>query len=144
MPGKAHPAVAEILDSLGRCGIVQGDYAVAHAVLAEALEINMAALGAGKPATLRSEIHLAWADGLMSGDRATAERLAQKRTALVASLGSEYHPVLLQFDLLIDSLGAAQGGQRIDPLRRADAERRLKALAGSATLPRLVGLNSLS
>jgi hypothetical protein len=52
--------------------------------------------------------------------------------------------VVLQFDLLIDSLGAAQGGQRIDPLRRADAERRLKALAGSATLPRLVGLNSLS
>jgi hypothetical protein len=70
--------------------------------------------------------------------------MAQKRPALVAALGSENHPVVQQFDLLIDSLGVAQGGQRIDHLRRADAERRLKALAGSATPPSFVGLNSLS
>jgi serine/threonine-protein kinase len=144
MPGKAHPAIAEILDSLGRCSIVEGDFAGARDNLAQALEINMAALGAGKPATLRSEIHLAWVDGLISRDPATAADMAQKRSALVAALGSEYHPIVLQFDLLTDALGAAQGGQRIDPSRRIDAERRLKTLAGSSAVPRFVGLNSLS
>jgi len=104
----------------------------------------MTAFGAGKPATLRSEIHLMWVDGLISGDSATAARMAQKRSELVAALGGENHPVVLQFDLLIDDLGASQGGQRIDPSRRNDAEGRLKTLAGSTLLPRFVGLNSLS
>jgi serine/threonine-protein kinase len=144
MPGKAHPAIAELLDSLGRCSLLEGDYAQARDSLAQAFEINVAALGAAKPATLRSEIHLMWANGLITHDALTAARMAQKRPALVAALGSENHPVVQQFDLLIDSLGVAQGGQRIDHLRRADAERRLKALAGSATPPSFVGLNSLS
>jgi eukaryotic-like serine/threonine-protein kinase len=144
MRGKAHPAISEILDSLGRCSMVEGDLVEAKSLLTQALEINVAALGVGKPATLRSQIHLAWVDGLISGDAATAARLVQKRSALVAELGSENHPVVLQFDLLTDTLGAAQGGQRIAPSRRDDAENRLKALAGSSTVPLFVGLNSLT
>ena len=144
MPGKAHPAIAEILDSLGRCSIVEGDFADARVKLAQALEMNVAALGLDKPATLRSEIHLLWVDGLIARDSAAAARIAQKRPALVTALGSENHPVVLQLDLLTDSLGAALGGQRVEPLRRNDVERRLKSLAGSASLPRFVGLSGLS
>ena len=112
--------------------------------MAEALQINRAAFGPERAATLRSEIHLLWVEGLIAHDPATAARMTERRAGLLVAVGSEDHPVILQFDLLTDALGAAQGGQRIEPWRRTDAERQLKALSGSATMPAFVGLNSLS
>ena len=136
--------VAEIVDSLGRCNLQQGDYRKARAFFAEALEDNRAALGPSKPSTLRSEIHLAWGDILLTRDRATLEYLASKRDALIAALGSDHHPDVWQFDLLTDSLAAEMHAPRIDRARRKAAEEGLRRLAGTSSVPRFVGLNSLS
>ncbi len=135
---------AEILDSLGRCRLQQGDLPQARALFAEALEDNRAALGPSKPSTLRSEIHLAWTDALLTRDSAAVANLESKRDALVATLGSDRHPDVWQFDLLTDSLAAEMHAPRIDPARRKAAQEGLERLAGRWSIPRFVGLNSLS
>jgi tetratricopeptide (TPR) repeat protein len=136
--------VSEVLDSLARCNLQQGDIRKARDLFAQALENNRAALDPTKPSTLRSEIHLAWADALLTRDRAALDPLASKRDALVAALRSERHPVLWQFDLLTDAAAAELNASRPDPTRREQAEKGLKALAGGSAEPRFVGLNSLS
>lgn len=136
--------VAEILDSLGRCRMLQRDYRGARDLFVQALAIDKAALGPSKPSTVRSEIHLAWMDVLLTPDRSAIETLASKREALVIALGSDRHPVVWEYDLLIDSLASDQDLPRADPARRKSAEEGLKRLAGTATAPRFVGLNSLS
>ncbi|HEX4800375.1 MAG TPA: tetratricopeptide repeat protein, partial [Sphingomicrobium sp.] len=136
--------VAEILDSLGRCRVLQGDYRGARDLFVQALDIDRKALGPSKASTLRSEIHLAWVDVLISPDRSTLDALTRKREALVTALGSEHHPVVWQYDLLIDSLADELHVPRADSEQRKSAEGGLERLAGSATVPRFVGLNSLS
>ncbi|HTS21718.1 MAG TPA: protein kinase [Casimicrobiaceae bacterium] len=142
--GSPSTYVAEILDSLARCALQQGDPRRARALLAEALENNRGSLGPSKPSTLRSEIHLAWADILLTRDRATLLDLAGRRDALIAALGSDRHPDLWQFDLLTDSLAAAMHTPRIDPARRKSAEEGLGRLSETPSVPSFVGLNSLS
>jgi serine/threonine protein kinase len=136
--------VAEVLDSLGRCAMQQGDLRRARELFAQGLEINRAALGPTKPSTVRSEIHLAWAETLSARDRTALDTLVSKRAPLVAALGSDHHPVVWQFDLLTDSLASELHAPRFDHSRRRDAEDGLRALAGGSTVPRFVGLNSLS
>jgi len=142
--GAPNTYVAEILDSLGRCSLQQGDLRKARGLFAEALENNRGALGPSKPSTLRSEIHLAWADMLLTRDRSMLANLASKRDALIATLGSDHHPDVWQFDLLTDSLAATLHVPRIDPARRKSAEEGLERLAETSSVPQFVGLNSLS
>ncbi|MBO9663305.1 serine/threonine-protein kinase [Dokdonella sp.] len=133
--------MAEIEDSLGRACLLRSDWDQARTHLHNAIALFRETQGEDKPNTVRSEIHLAWVEALATREVAALDRLAAKRTQLVAALGGDDKPQAWQFDLLVDDLARSLGRPGIDAGRRTQAEAGLARMAGRRVAPRFVGLN---
>jgi serine/threonine-protein kinase len=138
---KLHWTIAVREDSLGRAYLLQGDWPRSRAHLQRAIAAFSESQGADKPSTLRSEIHLLWAQALSTHDPTALDRLAGKRTELAAALGGDAKPQLWQLDLLIDDLARKFGRPGIDSAQRERALAGLAQLRGGRPAGPFVGLN---
>ena len=138
---KLHWTIAVREDTLGRAYLLQGDWPRSQAHLQRAIAAFSESQGADKPSTLRSEIHLLWAQALSMHDPAAIDRLAGKRTELATALGGDAKPQLWQLDLLIDDLARTFGRPGIDSAQREHALAGLAQLRGGRPAGPFVGLN---
>ncbi len=111
-----HVEHARALDGLGRCRLLRGDYRGAQRQFEAARRQLDALYGPDDRRTLRSHVHLLWAQALADGQ---SERVAALRPRLVAAYGSDQHPVIGRFDRLTARI---ESGTSLPPMLSEDIE----------------------